>query len=97
MCLIIVFLVCRCLLKKLGGLNRAFDPVVLSTHASQAIKQRFVNFVRSLSTVLAFAFCTARYTIKPGNWYFVFLMQMAASSSGSVAQAHFGVIVYCAV
>lgn len=33
---------------------------------------------------------------KPGNWSSV-LMQMAASSSGSVAQAHFGVIVYCAV
>lgn len=38
---------------------RAFDPVVLATEASQAIKQRFVNFIRSLSTVLAFAFCTA--------------------------------------
>lgn len=41
---------------------RAFDPVVLSTEASQIIKQRFVNFVRSLSTVLAFAFCTASLT-----------------------------------
>jgi hypothetical protein len=39
---------------------RAFDPVTLSTEYSQAIKQRFVNFIRSLSTVLAFAFCTAR-------------------------------------
>lgn len=34
---------------------------------------------------------------KSGNWYSVFLMLMAALSSGSVAQAHFGVIVYCAV
>ncbi|KAG0627761.1 hypothetical protein M758_2G226300 [Ceratodon purpureus] len=41
---------------------RAFDPVVLGTEASHAIKQRFVNFVRSLSTVLAFAFCTASLT-----------------------------------
>jgi MscS family membrane protein len=41
---------------------RAFDPVMLGTEASQAIKQRFVNFVRSLSTVLAFAFCTASLT-----------------------------------
>uniref|UniRef100_A0A7I4A347 MscS-Like mechanosensitive ion channel n=1 Tax=Physcomitrium patens TaxID=3218 RepID=A0A7I4A347_PHYPA len=43
-------------------LKRAFDPVVLGTEASQAIKQRFVNFIRSLSTVLAFAFCTASLT-----------------------------------
>ena len=41
-------------------LFRAFDPVVLSSERSQAIKQRFVNFVRSLSTVLAFAYCTNR-------------------------------------
>eukprot|EP00252_Welwitschia_mirabilis_P012634 TRINITY_DN278_c0_g1_i4.p1 TRINITY_DN278_c0_g1~~TRINITY_DN278_c0_g1_i4.p1 ORF type:complete len:767 (+),score=111.41 TRINITY_DN278_c0_g1_i4:295-2595(+) len=38
-------------------LCRAVDPLVLSSEASQAIKQRFVNFVRSLSTVLAFAYC----------------------------------------
>ncbi|KAL2642785.1 hypothetical protein R1flu_010372 [Riccia fluitans] len=43
-------------------LCRAFDPVVLSTEASHAIKERFVNFVRSLSTVLAFAYCTASFT-----------------------------------
>lgn len=36
---------------------RAFDPVVLSSETSQAVKQRLVNFVRSLSTVLAFAYC----------------------------------------
>eukprot|EP00250_Pteridium_aquilinum_P016811 c23303_g1_i1 orf=812-3142(+) len=41
---------------------RAFDPLVLSTEASQAIKQRFLNFVRSLSTVLAFAHCTTSLT-----------------------------------
>jgi small-conductance mechanosensitive channel len=41
---------------------RALDPLVLATEASHAIKQRFVNFVRSLSTVLAFAFCTASLT-----------------------------------
>lgn len=41
---------------------RAFDPVVLATDASQAIKQRFLNFVRSLSTVLAFAYCTTSLT-----------------------------------
>ncbi|KAJ4963064.1 hypothetical protein NE237_023003 [Protea cynaroides] len=36
---------------------RALDPVVLPSEASQAVKQRLLNFVRSLSTVLAFAYC----------------------------------------
>lgn len=38
-------------------LCRALDPVVLPTEASQAVKQRLLNFIRSLSTVLAFAYC----------------------------------------
>ncbi|KAF6160605.1 hypothetical protein GIB67_019545 [Kingdonia uniflora] len=36
---------------------RALDPLVLSSEASQAVKQRLLNFMRSLSTVLAFAYC----------------------------------------
>ncbi|XP_010938975.1 mechanosensitive ion channel protein 3, chloroplastic isoform X2 [Elaeis guineensis] len=36
---------------------RALDPVVLPSEASQAVKQRLLSFVRSLSTVLAFAYC----------------------------------------
>ncbi|KAK7845745.1 mechanosensitive ion channel protein 3 [Quercus suber] len=36
---------------------RALDTVVLPSEASQAVKQRLLNFVRSLSTVLAFAYC----------------------------------------
>ncbi|XP_022731030.1 mechanosensitive ion channel protein 3, chloroplastic-like [Durio zibethinus] len=36
---------------------RALDPVVLPSEASQAVKQRLVNFARSLSTVLAFSYC----------------------------------------
>ncbi|KAF3439206.1 hypothetical protein FNV43_RR17481 [Rhamnella rubrinervis] len=36
---------------------RALDPVVLHTDASQVVKQRLLYFVRSLSTVLAFAYC----------------------------------------
>ncbi|KAJ4714551.1 mechanosensitive ion channel protein 2, chloroplastic [Melia azedarach] len=36
---------------------RALDPVVLPTEASQIVKQRLLNFIRSLSTVLAFAYC----------------------------------------
>ncbi|KAL5755287.1 hypothetical protein ACOSP7_023507 [Xanthoceras sorbifolium] len=36
---------------------RALDPVVLPTEASQVVKQRVLNFVGSLSTVLAIAYC----------------------------------------
>ncbi|XP_050372791.1 mechanosensitive ion channel protein 2, chloroplastic [Argentina anserina] len=36
---------------------RALDPVVLPTEASQAVKQRLLDFIRSLSTVLSFAYC----------------------------------------
>ncbi|KAL0888187.1 hypothetical protein Bca101_012170 [Brassica carinata] len=36
---------------------RALDPVVLPTEASKIVKDRLLNFVRSLSTVLAFAYC----------------------------------------
>ncbi|CAA0831798.1 Mechanosensitive ion channel protein 2-chloroplastic [Striga hermonthica] len=36
---------------------RALDPVTLPSQASQIVKQRLLNFVRSLSTVLAFAQC----------------------------------------
>ncbi|CDY46875.1 BnaC01g27790D [Brassica napus] len=36
---------------------RTLDPIVLSSSASQAVKTRFLSFVRSMSTVLAFACC----------------------------------------
>nr|XP_025886603.1 mechanosensitive ion channel protein 3, chloroplastic isoform X2 [Solanum lycopersicum] len=36
---------------------RAIDPLVLPTVSSQAVKQRFLNFIRSLSTVMALAYC----------------------------------------
>ncbi|TXG60087.1 hypothetical protein EZV62_014660 [Acer yangbiense] len=36
---------------------RALDPVVLPTEASRVVKQRVLNFVGSLSTVLAIAYC----------------------------------------
>ncbi|KAJ6815925.1 mechanosensitive ion channel protein 2, chloroplastic-like [Iris pallida] len=36
---------------------RALYPVVLPSEASQAVKQRLLNFIRSLSSVLAFAYC----------------------------------------
>ncbi|KAG9440704.1 hypothetical protein H6P81_020869 [Aristolochia fimbriata] len=36
---------------------RVLDPVILPAEASQIVKQRLLNFVRSLSTVLTFAYC----------------------------------------
>ncbi|KAL8532408.1 hypothetical protein ACS0TY_008852 [Phlomoides rotata] len=36
---------------------RALDPIILPTEAAQVVKQRFLHFVRSISTVLAFAHC----------------------------------------
>lgn len=36
---------------------RAIDPLVLPTVPSQAVKQRFLTFIRSLSTVMALAYC----------------------------------------
>ncbi|KAI3462130.1 hypothetical protein Pfo_018793 [Paulownia fortunei] len=35
----------------------ALDPMILPSEAGQIVKQRLLNFVRSLSTVLAFAHC----------------------------------------
>ncbi|XP_058786275.1 mechanosensitive ion channel protein 3, chloroplastic-like [Vicia villosa] len=36
---------------------RALDPIVLPSPNSQVVKQRLLNFVRSLSTVISFAYC----------------------------------------
>ncbi|GAB4847219.1 hypothetical protein Ancab_026228 [Ancistrocladus abbreviatus] len=36
---------------------RALDPVVMPSEASQLVKQRLLIFIKSLSTVLAFAYC----------------------------------------
>ncbi|CAM8992080.1 unnamed protein product [Rhodiola kirilowii] len=36
---------------------RALDPIAMPSEASQAVKLRLLNFVRSLSTVLAVTFC----------------------------------------
>ncbi|KAG5007738.1 hypothetical protein JHK85_026280 [Glycine max] len=36
---------------------RALEPLILPSETSQVVKERLLNFVRSLSTVLAFAYC----------------------------------------
>ncbi|MFS7940139.1 hypothetical protein Hanom_Chr05g00460161 [Helianthus anomalus] len=39
---------------------KVLKPVILPSASSQAVKQRLLNFVRSLSTVSAFAYCLSR-------------------------------------
>ena len=40
---------------------RALEPLILPSEPGQVVKERLLNFVRSLSTVLAFAYCLSRY------------------------------------
>ncbi|KAL9241389.1 hypothetical protein vseg_015507 [Gypsophila vaccaria] len=53
---------------------RNLDPIVMPTESSRLVKQRLLNFVKSLSTVLAFAFClssaiqqTQKYFMETNN------------------------------
>ncbi|XLS54515.1 hypothetical protein HN51_004270, partial [Arachis hypogaea] len=39
----------------------ALEPVILPTETRQVIKEQLLHFVRSLSTVLTFAYCLSRY------------------------------------
>ncbi|KAL2529414.1 Mechanosensitive ion channel protein 3 [Forsythia ovata] len=48
---------------------RALNPVILPSVASQAVKQRLLNFVRSLSTVLAFAYCLSSLIQQVQNFF----------------------------
>uniref|UniRef100_A0A1D1Y139 Mechanosensitive ion channel protein 2, chloroplastic n=1 Tax=Anthurium amnicola TaxID=1678845 RepID=A0A1D1Y139_9ARAE len=48
---------------------RALDPLILPSDASQVVKLRFLNFVRSLSTVLAFAFCLSSLIQQAQNFF----------------------------
>lgn len=42
-------------------MSRTIQPMTLPSEAAEAIKDRFLNFARSLSTVIVFAFCTAKW------------------------------------
>ncbi|WVZ21564.1 hypothetical protein V8G54_008886 [Vigna mungo] len=57
---------------------RALDPVVLPSKSSQVVKLRLLNFVRSLSTVISFAYCLSSL-IQQAQKFFV----EANDSSGS--------------
>ncbi|MCO5612350.1 hypothetical protein L7F22_066617 [Adiantum nelumboides] len=73
---------------------RALDPLVLATEASQAIKQRFLNFVRSLSTVLAFAYCASSLSQQLQK---VMQDKQGAQDARSVGAEFVGNTVYTAV
>ncbi|KAK0575456.1 hypothetical protein LWI29_000896 [Acer saccharum] len=75
---------------------RALDPVVLPSEASQAIKQRLLNFVRSLSTVLAFSYCLSSLIQQARK----FFMETKDSDSGDTRNMGFdfaGKAIYSAV
>ncbi|XP_044511110.1 mechanosensitive ion channel protein 3, chloroplastic isoform X2 [Mangifera indica] len=75
---------------------RALDPVVLPSEASQAVKQRVLNFVRSLSTVLAFAYCLSSFIQQAQK----FFMEKNGSDSSEARNMGFnfaGKAVYSAV
>ncbi|XP_024931939.3 mechanosensitive ion channel protein 2, chloroplastic isoform X1 [Ziziphus jujuba] len=75
-------------------LCRALEPVVPPTEASQVVKQRLLNFVRSLSTVLAFAYCLSS-VIQQAQKFF-----METNDSGDTRNMGFhfaGKAVYSAV
>ncbi|KAL5099637.1 hypothetical protein RYX36_003964, partial [Vicia faba] len=57
----------RPLLLRVGAILicRSFEPVILPTETSQVVKERLLSFVKSLSIVVAFAYCL--------SWYVYFL------------------------
>ncbi|WCJ24736.1 Mechanosensitive ion channel protein 3 chloroplastic [Euphorbia peplus] len=73
---------------------RALDPVVLQSEASQAVKQRLLNFIRSLSTVLAFAYCLSSLIQEAQK----FLAEMNDSNdTGNMGFSFAGKAIYSAV
>ncbi|XP_031248545.1 mechanosensitive ion channel protein 3, chloroplastic-like isoform X2 [Pistacia vera] len=75
---------------------RALDPVVLPSEASQAVKQRVLNFVQSLSTVLAFAYCLSSL-IQQAQKYFLETNDSDSSEARNMGFNFAGKAVYTAV
>ncbi|KAL5714406.1 hypothetical protein ACHQM5_016372 [Ranunculus cassubicifolius] len=73
---------------------RAFDPVVLSSEASQSVKIRLLAFVRSISSVLAFAYCLSSL-IQQGQQFFAELND--SSDSNNMGFQFAGKAIYSAV
>lgn len=51
-------------------ISRALGPIAMPTEASELVKQRLLTFVKSLSTVLAFAYCLSS-VIQQAQKYFM--------------------------
>ncbi|XP_021903346.1 mechanosensitive ion channel protein 3, chloroplastic isoform X3 [Carica papaya] len=73
---------------------RAVDPVVLPSEASQVVKQRLLNFIQSLSTVLAFAYCLSSLIQQAQK---SFMETNTSSEARSMGFAYAGKAVYSAV
>ncbi|GKE28668.1 hypothetical protein Tco_1444052, partial [Tanacetum coccineum] len=75
-------------------IHRVLEPVILPYAPSQAVKQRLLNFVRSLSTVLAFAYCLSSL-IQQTHKFFV--EKKDPSDARSMGYEFAGKAVYSAV
>ncbi|KAE8671504.1 Mechanosensitive ion channel protein 2 [Hibiscus syriacus] len=73
---------------------RTLDPLVLPTEASQVVKQRLLHFIRSLSTVLAFALCLSR-TVQQMQRFFMETSE--ASDARNMGFQFAGKAIYSAV
>ncbi|CAN1188748.1 Mechanosensitive ion channel protein 3, chloroplastic [Linum perenne] len=74
---------------------RALDPVVLPSQASEAVKQRLLTFVQSLSTVLAFAYCLSSL-IQQGQKFFT-VSNESSDGSRNIGVSFAGKAIYTAV
>ncbi|KAK3231047.1 hypothetical protein Dsin_002928 [Dipteronia sinensis] len=75
---------------------RALEPVVLPSEASQAVKQRLLNFFRSLSTMLAFAYCLSSL-IQQARKFFMETKDSDSSDTRNMGFDFAGKAVYSAV
>ncbi|XP_027354030.1 mechanosensitive ion channel protein 3, chloroplastic-like isoform X2 [Abrus precatorius] len=73
---------------------RALDPLVLPSVTSQVVKQRLLNFVRSLSTVISFAYCLSSLIQQAQRF---FLETNDSSGARNVGLDFAGKAVYTAV
>ncbi|PWA73767.1 MSCS-like 3 [Artemisia annua] len=73
---------------------RVLEPVILPSAPSQAVKQRLLNFVRSLSTVLAFAYCLSSLIQQTQKF---FVEKKDPSDARSMGYEFAGKAVYSAV
>ncbi|KAJ0703636.1 putative mechanosensitive ion channel MscS, LSM domain superfamily [Helianthus annuus] len=73
---------------------RALDPVVLSSEASQIVKSRLLTFVKSLSTVLALAYCLSSAIQQTQNF---FMQTSDATDTRNMGFQFAGKAVYTAV